>query len=152
MTVLSTLRHLYPWWQAMMARVPLAADFCWTCTKYWSEVHGCSLDDVDWDAADRFQVCGGCHVLRFCSCRCQAQSWGEGNFGKQLCILNAALIGPSLRRQLAHRRTQWGAQRSRFIPMLTAIHDCWGLSVKWAAIPDDAHDDVVWLVTHQHIL
>ena len=136
MTELSTLRFLYPWWQEMMTKVPLAADFCWACARYHGEVDGlCDSEAFDWeDASNRFKICSFCHMSRFCSKRCHEYAWKAGVY-KYLCKLNGALLSESLREQLRYKRAQWGSQRCRHVSMLQAIHSCWGLRLKFVWIP-----------------
>ena len=137
MTELSTLRFVYQWWQEMLTRVPLAADFCWACRRYHGEVNGlCDSGDFDWeDASNRFKVCSFCNMSRFCSKRCHEHAWTAGVY-KYLCKLNHALLNESLRKQLRYKRAQWGPQRSRHVTMLQAIHFCWGLRFKFFLIPN----------------
>ena len=137
MTELSTLRFVYQWWQEMLTRVPLAADFCWACRRYHGEVNGlCDSADFDGeDASNRFKVCSFCNISRFCSKRCHEHAWTAGVY-KYLCKLNHALLNESLRKQLRYKRAQWGPQRSRHVSMLQAIHFCWGLRFKFFLIPN----------------
>ena len=99
MTVLSTLRYCYRWWQENMDRVPVAADYCWGCNEFHGQVTGQSDDDqFDWNAATRFQVCQNCRVARFCCTRCLKTHC------KLWCGMNAQLIGNSLRQELKRKR------------------------------------------------
>ena len=85
-----------------MARIPLAADFCWACTRYHGEVS----KSFDWeDASNHFQVCAVCHMSRFCSKRCHEYAWKTKHY-KYLCKLNGALLSESLREQLRYKRAQ----------------------------------------------
>lgn len=66
MTVLSTLRYCYRWWQQSMAQIPVAADSCWGCGKSHGQVTGQSDEDnVDWHAETCFRVRENRHVPRF---------------------------------------------------------------------------------------
>ena len=128
-----------------MARIPLAADFCWACTRYHGEVS----KSFDWeDASNHFQVCAVCHMSRFCSKRCHEYAWKATSY-KYLCKLNGALLSESLREQLRHKRAQWGPQCSRHVSMLGAIHSC------WADTPNPNHWHVwypepCWTVAHPY--
>ena len=139
MTELSTLRFVYQWWQEMLTRVPLAADFCWACRRYHGEVNGlCDSGDFDGeDASNRFKVCSFCNISRFCSKRCHEHAWKAGHY-KYLCKLNHALLSKSFRQQLRYKRAQWGPQRSRHVSMLSAIHSCWGLPFKFVLVPESS--------------
>ena len=133
-----------------MDGVPLAADFCWACTRYHGEIHGmfcyacsryhrihgtCDEEDFDWEnSANHFKVCGGCKVSRICSERCLETGWREGAL-KHICKLNHALLSKSMRSQLRRTRAQLGAPRSRTIFMLQAMHCCWGMQHRWWEIP-----------------
>ena len=121
----------------MMDHIPLAADFCWACTRYHGEVNGlCDSEDFDWeDASHRFKICSFCHMSRFCSKRCHEHAWKAGHY-KYLCKLNHALLSKSLRQQLRYKRAQWGPQRSRHVSMLSAIHCCRGLPFKFVLVPE----------------
>ena len=127
-----------------MAMVPVAADYCWACSRYYGEVDGeCDSEYFDCDdAEDRFQVCGICRAARFCSAKCCKT--GHDN---DLCAMNVQLIGKSLRQQLHHGRVKWGAQPSRHISMLQAMHYCWGLELKVVSMPDCWPEEVqqAWL-------
>ena len=134
-----------------MDSIPLAADFCWVCTRYHGDIHGlfcfaCSLyhlrtdgtcddEDFDWEnSANHFKVCGGCRVSRICSERCLEIGWREGIL-KHICKLNHALLSKSMRKQLRRTRARLGARRSRKISMLQAMHCCWGMEQWWLEIP-----------------
>ena len=85
-----------------MAQIPVAADFCWGCSRFHGEVYGtCEANNnFDWnDSESKFKVCEKCRVSRFCSARCMKKSYPA-----ELCAMNRQLIGKSLRDQLHHLR------------------------------------------------
>ena len=124
MTVLSTLRYCYRWWQENMDRVPVAADYCWGCNEFHGQVTGQSDDDqFDWNAVTRFQVCQNCRVARFCCTRCLKTHC------KLLCSMNVQLIGNSLRQKL--KREKVNIYKLCVVPLLdlsTASKTYWLLN------------------------
>ncbi len=88
--------HSDPWFPDVLYNAPFSDEVCWSCNNVFPQ---------------KLQVCGGCHVARFCGHVCQQREWqSHAGHNAHECSQLHGCASPWMRMSWRRLRSHWREQ------------------------------------------